>query len=257
MSSEIRIIFIWCYILMMSNGCLLATVSNPSTALKSKDYSSLAHIYQDEIYKSSAPTSTMYYNLGVAHMLMGQRAEAIKHYEMALYLEPTHTEARDNLSLIYKQASNTPGDGRTLLAKFFDPLFYILSIGMWATVALLIFTLSLSCFTFFLLSKHPKHRRYSFYSAAILLFFSLLANAAILHQRHYRNTLEHSLTLRDVTSMFAASESESKIIATLPALTALPLITEKGSWLEVKLRDGRQAWVRKSDVLLPLMLSTP
>lgn len=256
MNRNIRVT-LTCLCMLLGLGYLHADPIDPSTALKTKDYAALARLYQGEIDKSPTPTSTMYYNLGVAYMLMGQKAEAVKHYEMALYLEPTCSEARDNLNLIYKNAPNSLGDGRSPLSKIFDPLCYALPMGTWAILALILFALALSALVLYALSKTPRNKRVGFYSASALMLLVLLANAAIGHQRYYRTALEHSLTLRDVTSLFSTPEPDAEVLATLPALSSLPFMGERGDWLEVVLRDGRRGWVRKTEVTLPLMPPSP
>lgn len=253
MNKPIRLLLLSCYALLLGTSGLVATPADPSTALKTKDYAALVRLYQAEIDKSAAPTSTMYYNLGVAYMLMGQKATAIKHYEMALYLEPTHSEARENLNTLYKNAPNSLGDGRSPLGKLFDPLCYALTIGGWAALALSLFALALLALILYFLSHSPRNKRIGFYTACVLMLLVLLANAAIAHQRYYRSALEQSLSLRDVTSLYASPEADAEVVATLPALSSLTFVREEADWLEVILRDGRRAWLRKADAALPLI----
>lgn len=243
--------------LLTASGYLVATAQDPSAALKSEDYAALVRLYQAEVERSPAPTSTMYYNLGVSYLMMQRKADAIKHLEMALYLEPTHAAARHTLRDLYKEAPRGLGDPASPLSRLADPLCYTLSMGAWAAVALGLFALALAAVAFYFLAKTPRQRRIGFYSAATLLVCVLVANAAILHQRYWRAALEQSLTLRDITSVFALSEAESEVLATLPALSALPYTPSEGAWLEVRLGDGRTGWVRTADVVLPLMPPSP
>lgn len=240
--------------LVFGGSAALARSLDPASALQTKDYAALVRLYQGEIDKSPAPTSTMYYNLGVAYMLMERRAEAIKHYEMALYLEPTHTEARSNLSLIYQKAAMGVDDGRSPVGKLFDPLCYSLSIASWSMLALVLFTLVIVGLMLFWLSRKPRRKRIGFYGAAVCLVLVLLANAAILHQYYYRRVLEHSLTLKESVAMYSSANQEDEPVATLPALSTLSLVSDEGDWLEVQLRDGRRAWIKTDGVIFPLML---
>lgn len=236
------------------SGELAATPLDPSEALRSKDYGSLSRLYQAQIENSASPTSTMYYNLGVVYMLMGDRIEAIRHYDMALYLEPTHREARHNLNLIYKEASNSLGDGRSPVAKLFDPLCYMLTLRSWAIWALVSFSVMLVGLGAFFISGSSKRKRIGFYSAVVGLSFVVLINAAILHQVYYRAFLERKVTVRDVTGVFLTASAETEVLATLTPPSSLVLLREEEEWIKIRLLDNREGWVRKADVALPLML---
>lgn len=242
------------FLLACSSAFVASAISvDPSEALRTKDYGALVRLYQGEIDDSATPTSTMYYNLGLAYSLMGNRAESIRHYDMALYLEPTHREARHNLNVLYDQAPNGVDDGRALLSTLFDPLCYFFSIGGWAILALICFFLLVVSIGVFLIARDIQYRRRGFYSAVVFFFVTILCNASIAHQVYYRSSLTTKLVVRDVCSAYAKDTSEALVLATLAPLSTLKYISDQGEWIQVGLPDGQVAWVHSSDVAKPLM----
>lgn len=206
------------------------------------DYAEALRHYQ-HVY-ITYPNASVLYNMALCYTQMERLHEAILHYEQALLLEPTMTEARHNLRLLYATTKDGLGDGRALVVL--DDLCYSWSGRSIAAFTLLFFILAATCALVFRLSNTPMRRRIAFYSMLFMGALWLFTLAMLAHQWYYQQVAERRAIILDKQELRTAPDPRAESIITLHEGTAVLLEDNNDSaWQEVSLADGRTGWLPK------------
>lgn len=185
-------------------------------------------------------SANLFYNLANADFRLGDPGQAALNYERALALEPSHPEARANLSYVRTQtgAKTTPRSWQNYLFIELSPNSYavLAAIGGWLALFCLIGA-------FF---KTPCQGLVL--SAVFTLMISGYSIAAI-------RFLEKDSSFALVTSKrsdarFAPMESAT-LVETLPAGSHVRILTRSGAWAYCDLPNGNRAWL-PNDTIEPL-----
>lgn len=226
-------------------------------AFASGDYAEALRLYQVQLTaEGEQPDATTLYNMGVCYTHMEQIAEAVVAYERALYLEPTHREARHNLGLLYATGvKGGLGDGKGLMMRWADQVAYMIKLSGWVVVALVSFVFVLLSIGVFLLSRELRTRRILFYTALGLGLVCVLANAAIAHQWYYHRALEDRAVVADEQIVLSATPGSSAEVVT-ETYEGVPVVilSAESEWLRVRLPNGLQGWLPESALkrILPI-----
>ena len=195
-------------------------------------------------------SSDLFYNLGNAYFKGGDYAHAILYYERALKLDPSHSDARFNLefanSMIQDRIESVP---EFFLKTWFRKICWLLSSDSWAVMFLLFIAAALACAVLFLLSASSSRRRLGFFAGLAMLVLSLCALGFSSWQKSdYRNA-DTAVVTAPVSSVKSSPGSDSaKDLFVLHEGTKVNILDTVGSWNNIELSDGRQGWIKSSDL---------
>lgn len=194
----------------------------------------------------------LYYNIGNAFFKASDYAHAILYYERALKLDPSYADARFNLEF----ASQSVQDRIESVPEFFlktwiRRLGYLFSSDTWTALFFVLLALALAGGLLFLLGSGGAARRAGFFAglAALLLSFCCLGFAA--SQKASYNRADSAVVTVPVSSVKSSPGSEAaKDLFILHEGTRVRILDEVGGWWNIELADGRQGWLRSSDLEL-------
>ena len=194
----------------------------------------------------------LYYNIGNAFFKASDYAHAILYYERALKLDPSYADARFNLEF----ASQSVLDRIESVPEFFlktwiRRLGYLFSSDTWTALFFVLLALALAGGLLFLLGSGGAARRAGFFAglAALLLSFCCLGFAA--SQKVSYNRADSAVVTVPVSSVKSSPGSEAaKDLFILHEGTLVRILDEVGGWWNIELADGRQGWLRSSDLEL-------
>lgn len=194
----------------------------------------------------------LYYNIGNAFFKEGDYAHAILYYERALKLDPSDADSRFNLefanSLIQDKIDSVP---EFFLKTWTRKLCWLLSSGAWAGLFLFLLALTLAGALLFYLAKTSANKRLGFFGALLCLLFSLASLSFSIWQKNDYFSQDEAIVTAAVSSVKSSPASDTaKDLFILHEGTKVGVLDTVGSWNNIELSDGRQGWIRSSDLEL-------
>jgi tetratricopeptide (TPR) repeat protein len=212
------------------------------------DYAGAVEAYE-RVTASGKQNWQLYFNLGNAYYKLNQIGRAILNYERALKLNSENEDIRFNLQLanlaIVDRIPEPPKAiwivwvEKIVLSPSFDTL-------VWATLALY------ALFTVFFALKFFKpqlrqNRSIRFFSGTSLAFF--IASFLWFSFRWYKiETEQYAIVVQEEVSATSSPTNDATEVFTLHEGTKLKIEQQSGSWVRIRLRDGKIGWL-PADVL--------
>ncbi len=209
------------------------------------DYETAAHIYED-IIAHQGTSADLYYNLGNCYYKQKDVARAILNYERALLLNQGDSDIRTNLAL----ARGLTVDKVTPPSELFFVSWWrgfanMMSIDLWATVAIVSFVLMLAGILAYLFLSTLIWRKIGVYGAIVLLIVSILANLAAAYQRTSIINRDTAIVMQPVVSVKSSpSESSTNLFIMHSGSKVEILDSTMKDWTEIQLEEGKKGWVR-------------
>ncbi|MDC7241901.1 MAG: hypothetical protein PQJ50_16220 [Spirochaetales bacterium] len=209
-------------------------------------YSEAAAAYADQA--AELPDSpALYYNLGNALYLAGERVSALTAYSAALDFKPSDGEFRSNRALVLEEMGLKESSPGAAEAVFWFPVFLLGLKGLWYLILALLL-LAAAAAIVWLLKKNGILRT----SALILLILEGLLTASALtwesrcERRGY--VLTHEVQLRKGDSPLYDT------VSTLSEGTELTILETREGWCRVKTAStgsskGVEGWLKRNDIM--------
>ncbi|MCQ2147839.1 MAG: BatD family protein, partial [Bacteroidales bacterium] len=212
-------------------------------------YDDALHDWQG-ISMAGVESPELYYNIGNAAFKSSDYARAILNYERALKLDPSYSDARYNLdfanSMIQDKIEPVP---EFILKTVARKICWIMDSNAWAVLFLLFLAGTLALVVVFLLSQSVSTRRISFYSAIVLVLLSLSAIWFSAWQKSEYQSADTAVVMIPVSAVKSSPSADgAKDLFILHEGTKVTILDEVGSWKNIELADGRQGWIKSSDV---------
>ncbi len=195
-------------------------------------------------------SAELYYNIGNACFRDGDLSHAILGYERALRLNPSHSDARFNLEFAHAQLQDKIESVPTFfLSVWMRNLCRVMPSDIWAVLGVIFFALALAMTLLFLLGRSTAARKTGFAVGIVsLLLAALSVSMAVSQKDDYRKD-DSAIVVKAVSSVRSSpSEESAKDLFVLHEGTKVRLLDEVGSWRNIELSDGRQGWMRSSDL---------
>ena len=204
----------------------------------------------EAIIASGIESAEVYYNAGNAYFKAGDYPKAILNYERALKADPSYKDARFNLefvsSLVQDKIDEVP---EFFLRSWMRNLSYIMSSNAWAVLSLVLLALTLAMALLFILGSTAGRRRTGFFTGIVLLLLFILSLSMSLWQKNDFEKADAAIVMVPVTSVKSSPSAESaKDLFVLHEGTKVRILDEVGSWRNIQLSDGREGWMKSSDM---------
>ena len=192
----------------------------------------------------------LYCNIGDVRFRQSRLGDAILYYSRALKMDPSFSDARHNLefakSLTQDKIDTVP---EFFLRSWMRKLCWTLPSDTWAWLSLVLLAGVLALVLLFLLARGSAARKWGFFGGVvvlILLIFTLLF--ASWQKRDYLRA-DDAVVMRPVVSVKSApSQMDTKDLFILHEGTCVQVLDSVGEWCDVRLSDGREGWLKSSEV---------
>ncbi len=191
----------------------------------------------------------LYYNLGNAYYRSGNIAQAILNYERARRLMPEDEDLRHNLQLAGRMITDriepTP---RLFLWDWWDGLKAVFSLRAITWVAYACYLVFLVAVCLVLLGRRYLLRSIGLWgagTAAVLLGLSLIVMYAKVSEVH---RTDEAVVVQSVATVKNSPDEKSSDAFVLHAGLRLETIDRVGSWVKIRLSDGKVGWVPESSI---------
>ena len=192
----------------------------------------------------------LYCNIGDVRFRQSRLGDAILYYSRALKMDPSFSDARHNLefakSLTQDKIDTVP---EFFLRSWMRKLCWTLPSDTWAWLSLVLLAGVLALVLLFLLARGSAARKWGFFGGVvvlILLIFTLLF--ASWQKRDYLRA-DDAVVMRPVVSVKSApSQMDTKDLFILHEGTCVQVLDSVGEWCDVRLSDGREGWLKSSEI---------
>lgn len=214
-------------------------VVDGDSAYRARNFQEAAAAYEQEL--RTGVNADLYYNLGNAYYRLNNLPQAIKNYERALHLEPSHRDAAYNLRLCQaKSVDKFDARSEMFFVTWMRGFVFGRSADFWGYWGL--GTLALTCAGVLVyLFTHRLWMRKSGLTLAVVAFLSCIFSnvAAGLAQRRFE-TLHRSVVVREVQLM----DDAARPLRTLHEGTVVDVLdVSPDGTLHAELPDGKQGWM--------------
>lgn len=231
------------------SGVMAQSMDAANKLYSENDFAGAAKAYQalvDQGYSGK----NLYYNLGNAYYKSNDVARAILNYERALKLNPSDEDAQANLLLANRRTlDKIEALQPVFLTRWWVNFTNAISVDSWAIIGIISFVIALFCFI--LIAHHTIINKtlmftLSMFFLGLTIFFTVCANS----QYSRITKSDNAIIMASTVNIKSAPSPASKVLFVLHEGTKVAVINENENWLNIKLSNGNEGWVEKTDLEL-------
>lgn len=211
-------------------------------------YSEAVETYQ-KILEEGWESAKLYYNLGNAYYKMGENTRAILNYERALLLDPSDGMARYNL----RMAQRAVVDKIEVLPELFLVRWYkavatYFSADQWGYISVALFIVFLVMAALFFYSPAVGVKKVGFVVGIVVFLLTLGSIFFAFRQNKRISEREYAIVMTPSVTVKGAPDNSGTSLFLIHEGLKVRVVGELGQWYNIRLADGNEGWVAKSDV---------
>lgn len=240
--------FVLMILMLMPLSANAVTKQNADDEYAKGNYQQAIKDYQ-EILKTGV-SSEIYYNLGNAYFRTDNITQALLAYERALQLSPGDNDIRFNLQYARSKTIDkiTP-ETEMFFVTWYNSLVNFTSVDRWANTAIVSIVMALLLILVFLFAPQMWARKSGFYGSAVFLLLFAFANLFAFQQKHELETKQGAIVIAPTVNVKKTPAASGTDVFVIHEGTRVD-ITDRGmkQWRGVKLADGREGWLKTSQI---------
>ena len=214
----------------------------------SGQYADAADVY-NRILAAGMESADLYYNLGNCYYKLGENTRAILNYERSLLLNPGDDMTRYNL----KMAQQAVVDKIEVLPELFLVRWYrevetAFSADQWAYLSVVLFVVFLVMTALFFYSRSVGVKKTGFV-VGIVVFLLTVASLFFAFRQDMRiSDREYAIIMTPSVTVKGAPDNSGTSLFLIHEGLKVQVVGELGNWYNIRLADGNEGWVAKTDV---------
>ena len=240
--------FVLMILMLMPLSANAITKQNADDEYAKGNYQQAIKDYQ-EILKTGV-SSEIYYNLGNAYYRTDNITQALLAYERALQLSPGDNDIRFNLQYARSKTIDkiTP-ETEMFFVTWYHSLVNFTSVDRWANTAIVSIVMALLLILVFLFAPQMWARKSGFYGSAAFLLLFAFANLFAFQQKHELETKLGAIVIAPTVNVKKTPAASGTDVFVIHEGTRVD-ITDRGmkQWRGIKLADGREGWLKTSQI---------
>ncbi len=240
--------FVLMILMLMPLSANAVTKQNADDEYAKGNYQQAIKDYQ-EILKTGV-SSEIYYNLGNAYYRTDNITQALLAYERALQLSPGDNDIRFNLQYARSKTIDkiTP-ETEMFFVTWYNSLVNFTSVDRWANTAIVSIVMALLLILVFLFAPQMWARKSGFYGSAVFLLLFAFANLFAFQQKHELETKQGAIVIAPTVNVKKTPAASGTDVFVIHEGTRVD-ITDRGmkQWRGIKLADGREGWLKTSQI---------
>lgn len=219
------------------------------TAFNDNKFAQAASCWES-IHSSGKSSPELFYNLGNAYFKQGNYPRAVLNYERALKMDPSYKDARYNLdftsNFVQDKIEPVP---EFILKTFARNVSRMFDSNTWAWLFIIFLALTLVMVVLFIMAPKPASRKWGFFSGIFFFILSLCCLGFSAWQKSDFSKADGAIIMAPVTTVKSSpSDDGGKNLFILHEGSKVQIIDEVGGWKNISLADGRQGWIKDSDL---------
>ena len=240
--------FVLMILMLMPLSANAITKQNADDEYAKGNYQQAIKDYQ-EILKTGV-SSEIYYNLGNAYYRTDNITQALLAYERALQLSPGDNDIRFNLQYARSKTIDkiTP-ETEMFFVTWYHSLVNFTSVDRWANTAIVSIVMALLLILVFLFAPQMWASKSGFYGSAAFLLLFAFANLFAFQQKHELETKQGAIVIAPTVNVKKTPAASGTDVFVIHEGTRVD-ITDRGmkQWRGIKLADGREGWLKTSQI---------
>lgn len=212
-------------------------------AYRQGDYATAIEQYEAVLAKGCT-SADLYYNLGNAYYRLDRFADAILCYERALRLNPSHSDAKQNLALANSKTQDRIATlPQFFLAAWYNALVTRITPHAWRIIVLLFLALLAASFVIFRLAHQLTLRKAAFIAIIASATLMLLSILLLFISTARFNSRDAAIVMQPSVTVKSSPESQSVDKLILHEGTRVVISEDLSGWHKITLADGTTGWL--------------
>jgi tetratricopeptide (TPR) repeat protein len=207
------------------------------------NYFNAIKVYED-ILSSGYESSELYYNLGNSYFREGKLGKSILNYERGLVLAPGDEDLKHNLAF----ARSRTVDRVEALPKFFifewwESTLSLFSASGWGIAGYILFILILISAGIYLFARTRELQKKAFYSGIVTFILLILTISLLVVKLNKELNIEDGVVIKSRVTLKLSPDEKGADALTIHEGLKVRVEDRVGSWIKVRLPDGKQGWL--------------
>jgi tetratricopeptide (TPR) repeat protein len=204
----------------------------------------------EQISSMGLESAALYCNTGNAYYKSGNVPKAILNYERALKIDPSYEDARYNLEYLSEQIQDKIDPVPAfILGVWMEKVCRLMDSDAWAVMFIVLFALTAAMLLLFLLAATVAGRKTGFSLGIITVVMAVFSLTFSLWQKNDYESTDAAVVMMPVAAVKSSPSAESsQNLFVLHEGTKVFIIDQVGTWFNIELADGRQGWIKASDI---------
>ncbi|NPA67979.1 MAG: tetratricopeptide repeat protein [Chlorobi bacterium] len=193
----------------------------------------------------------LFFNAGNAFYRLNKIGKAIYYYEKARMLNPGDEDINYNLEMARLRVKNLPPEVPEIFpVRMFKKIVDAKSPDFWGILSLSLFILSLILFFLYYTAKTSGNKKIRFSASAVTLFLFILSFTFFQYRMSEINSRDKAVTISSEITGKSSPDASAGDLFKIYEGYIVKIESKNGDWYEIKLSDGRKAWVKKDDLMI-------
>ena len=234
--------------------CLTAVVwgqellNQANQSYSREDYKKAAELYEKAL-QDEGISSDLYYNLGNAYYKDKQYAKAILNYERALLLHPGDNDIKYNLTMAQKATvDNIKVLPELFLVRWYNAFVPAFTADQWGNLTVILFIGFLIMAALFFHATSISLKKSWFTLGIIMLLVSVMTIFFALKQYHRMTDRDSGIIMTPSVVVRGAPDNSGTELFVIHEGLKVQVIGTLGDWYNVRLADGNEGWIAKTDL---------
>jgi len=212
------------------------------------DYQQAIDAYK-KVEDAGQASAALYYNLGNANYKLNKIAPSVYNYERALQLKPNDVDIKNNLVFAQNMTIDavTPLPQNTF-TKWYNNILNLLSLDGWAMLAVILILVFMGSFIAYRFAYATVKKRLFFTTTSVALLFSLSALFFAFRSQMRMKNDRNAIVFSPSAEVRAEPRQSSDEAFVLHEGTKVLILSENEKWQEIRLVDGKEGWIPKTDI---------
>lgn len=222
--------------------------ADANTLYKDGKYEEAIELYK-KIENLEVHSDDLYFNLGNSYYKLNKIAPSIYYYEKALQLNPSNTDARNNLAFSNRMKIDAiEVMPQTIFQKFSQGVIYKLTYNSWAWLAVIFSVLGAVLFLLYHFS-YSSGKKLLYFNTSILSALLLIVTLVFAYQSYnHKMSLKPAIVFAQETEVKNAPTLNSDTTFELHEGTKVNVLDAIDNWKKIKLADGKIGWIIADDL---------
>jgi len=211
-------------------------------------YADAAEIY-NRIRAEGMESAGLYYNLGNCYYKQGENTKAVLNYERSLLLNPGDPMARYNLRMaqqaVVDKIEVLP---ELFLVRWYKALETYFSADQWGYISVVLFIVFLLMAALFFYSRSVGVKKTGFVVGIIVFFLAIGSVYFAVRQDNRISEREYAIIVTPSVTVKGAPDNSGTSLFLVHEGLKVRVVGELGNWYNIRLADGNEGWVAKTDL---------
>ena len=223
------------------------TKAEADSAYASEQYDKAIDIYTKLL--KNGEHAAIYYNLGNCYYKQGEIAKAILNYERALLLHPGDNDIKYNLKMAQQATvDNIKVLPELFLVRWYNAFVTAFTADQWAYVSVILFIGFLIMAALFFHATSISLKKSWFTLGIIMLLVSVMTIFFALKQYHRVTDRDSGIVMTPSVVVRGAPDNSGTELFVIHEGLKVQVIGTLGDWYNVRLADGNEGWIAKTDL---------